>query len=191
MTDGDACSVCDALARARSGDAAAFTALVRQHQRTVYSLALRMLLDRHKAEDLAQEVFIRLHRKLALVQSETHLLFWLRQVTTRLAVDRLRREPRYELLPLPEDLPLAAEPPADDPLLQQRLHGLIAQLPAAARAVVLLRYQEDLDPPEIAQVLDMPLNTVKSHLKRSLERLREQLTVAAGVPAPRVDDAPH
>jgi len=190
VTDGDACSACDALARARSGDAAAFTTLVRRHQRAVYSLALRMLSDRGKAEDLAQEVFIRLHGKLALVQSETHLLFWLRQVTSRLAIDRLRRETRYEQLPLPQDLPLAAESSSGDPLLQQQLRGLIAQLPAAARAVVLLRYQEDLDPSEIAQVLEMPVNTVKSHLKRSLERLRERLTGEAAVPAPRTDDAP-
>lgn len=190
MTDGDAGSVCDALARARSGDAAAFTTLVRQHQRAVYSLALRMLSDRHKAEDLAQEVFLRLHRKLASVQSETHLVFWLRQVTSRLAIDRLRREPRYELLPLPEDLPVAGESTTGDPLLQRRLRSLLAQLPAAARAVVLLRYQEDLDPAEIAHMLDMPINTVKSHLKRSLERLRGQLTGEDAVPAPGLDDAP-
>lgn len=189
MTDGDACSVCDALARARSGDAAAFTTLVRQHQRAVYSLALRMLSDRHKAEDLAQEVFIRLHRKLALVQSDAHLVFWLRQVTSRLAIDRLRREPRYELLPLPEDLPVAGESTTGDPILQQRLQGLLARLPAAARVVVLLRYQEDLDPAEIAQVLDMPVNTVKSHLKRSLERLRGQLSGEDAEAAPDLDDA--
>jgi RNA polymerase sigma-70 factor, ECF subfamily len=179
VTDGDAGSVCDALARARAGDAAAFAILVRQHQRAVYSLALRMLSDRHKAEDLAQEVFIRLHRRLSGVQSDTHLRFWLRQVTSRLAIDRLRREPRHELVPLTEDLPLAAESSTGDPLLQRQLRVLIAQLPPAARAVVLLRYQEDLDPSEIARTLDMPINTVKSHLKRSLEQLRARLTAEA------------
>jgi RNA polymerase sigma-70 factor, ECF subfamily len=178
VTDSDACSVCDALARARAGDAAAFSTLVRQHQRAVYTLAVRMLSDRHKAEDLAQEVFIRLHRKLALMQSDTHLRFWLRQVTSRLAIDRLRREPRHELVPLTEDLPLAAESTTGDPMLQRQLRALIAQLPASARAVVLLRYQEDLDPSEIARTLEMPINTVKSHLKRSLEQLRERLTGA-------------
>lgn len=190
MTDGDACSVCDALARARAGDAAAFATLVRQHQRAVYSLALRMLSDRHKAEDLAQEVFIRLHRKLATVQSDTHLRFWLRQVTSRLAIDRLRREPRHELVPLTEDLPLASEPAAGDPLLQRQLRVLIAQLPPAARAVVLLRYQEDLDPTEIARTLEMPINTVKSHLKRSLEQLRERITGEADAAAAGRDATP-
>lgn len=180
MTDGAACSVCDSLARARAGDAAAFADLVRRHQCMVYSLALRMLADRHKAEDVAQEAFLQLHRKLALVQSDVHLLFWLRQVATRLAIDRLRREPRYEVVPLHEDPGIAGEPAAGDPLLQRRLSGLIGDLPPAARAVVLLRYQEDLEPVEIAAVLDMPVNTVKSHLKRSLASLRDRLGGTSG-----------
>jgi len=183
VTDGGACSVCDSLARARSGDASAFTELVQRHQRTVYSLALRMLADAHLAEDIAQEVFIRLHRKLTLVQSDTHLLFWLRQVTTRLAIDRLRREPRHELLPLREDPGIAAESADGDPLLQRHLRALIAQLPPPARAVVLLRYQEDMDPADIAAVLEMPVNTVKSHLKRSLASLREKLDGTPGMAA--------
>lgn len=190
MTDGDACSVCDALAQARAGDAAAFATLVRQHQRAVYSLALRMLSDRHKAEDLAQEVFLRLYRKLAVLQSDTHLRFWLRQVTSRLAIDRLRREPRHELVPITEDLLLVSESATGDPLLQRQLRGLIAQLPASARAVVLLRYQEDLDPAEIARTLAMPINTVKSHLKRSLEQLRERLAGDADAVASGGDTTP-
>ncbi len=187
MTDGAACSVSDSLARARAGDAAAFADLVRRHQRMVYSLALRMLADRHKAEDVAQEAFLQLHRKLALVLSDLHLLFWLRQVATRLAIDRLRREPRYEIVPLHEDPGIAGEPSAGDPLLQRHLRGLIGELPPAARAVVLLRYQEDLEPVEIAAVLDMPVNTVKSHLKRSLASLRERLGGTSGAAAYRGD----
>ena len=142
----------------------------------VYSLALRMLSDPHQAEDLAQEVFLRLHRKLTLVQSDTHLMFWLRQVATRLAIDRLRSEPGHRLLPLEESAQIAGAADRADPLLQRQLRSLIAQLPPAARAVVVLRYQEDLDPADIAQLLGMPVNTVKSHLKRSLASLREMLT---------------
>ena len=84
------------LTQALAGEPAAFTALVRQHQRAVYSLALRMLSDRHAAEDLAQEVFLQLHRKLSAVSSEAHLAFWLRKVTMHRAIDRLRRAPRLE-----------------------------------------------------------------------------------------------
>jgi RNA polymerase sigma-70 factor (ECF subfamily) len=61
-----------------------------------------------------------------------------------------------------------------DPLLQRHLQRLLSDLSPPARAVLLLRFQEDLDPIEIARTLDMPINTVKSHLKRSLDALREK-----------------
>jgi RNA polymerase sigma-70 factor, ECF subfamily len=174
VTDAEGCNARDSLSRARSGDSQAFAGLVRGHQRLVYTLALRMLSDRHKAEDLAQEVFMRLHAHLALIQSDHHLLFWLRKVTTHMAIDRLRQEPRLEVLRLHRDPGIAEESNERDPLLQRQLRALIARLPPAARAVVLLRYQEDLDPTEIAETLDMSINTVKSHLRRSLDTLRKE-----------------
>jgi RNA polymerase sigma-70 factor, ECF subfamily len=176
VKDDAACGVPDLLSRARSGEAAAFAGLVRSHQRLVYSLALRMLTDRHRAEDLAQEVFMQLHRKLDTIASSAHLLFWLRTVTTHLAIDRLRVEPRYEILPLEAGTGVPGDTDiTDDPLLRRQLRSLISELQPAARAVVLLRYQEDLDPTDIAEILDMPVNTVKSHLKRSLTSLRARL----------------
>jgi RNA polymerase sigma-70 factor (ECF subfamily) len=79
-----------------------------------------------------------------------------------------------------DDEPEIADPQRQcDPLLQGQLRRLIAALPTSARAVMLLRYQEDLDPVEIARTLDMPVNTVKSHLKRSLATLREQIAARA------------
>ena len=170
----------DLLTRALSGDRAAFAALVRAHQRTVFSLALRMLADRHAAEDLAQEVFLQLYRNLSAVSSAAHLGFWLRKVTMHRAIDRLRRTPRYESA-APEEAAAAAagESPESDPMLERRLRALVRELAPAARAVVLLRYQEDLDPAEIARTLKMPLNTVKSHLKRSLAQLRERMSESA------------
>jgi len=170
----------DLLTQALAGERAAFAALVRQHQRSVYSLALRMLADRHAAEDLAQEVFLQLYRNLSAVSSEAHLGFWLRKVTMHRAIDRLRRTPRLERVA--EELPAAvSETEPADPLLERRLRALVRELPPAARAVVLLRYQEDLDPVEIARTLRMPLNTVKSHLRRSLAQLRERLDGTADV----------
>jgi RNA polymerase sigma-70 factor (ECF subfamily) len=164
------------LTRALAGETAAFGGLVRRHQAMVCSLALRMLNDRHLAQDLAQEVFLQLHRKLADVQSDAHLFFWLRKVTVNRAIDQLRREPRLEQASLEEAMTLAGEEGREvDPLIQRRLRTLVSRLAPAARAVVLLRYQEDLQPTEIARVLKMSLNTVKSHLKRSLATLRAQI----------------
>jgi RNA polymerase sigma-70 factor (ECF subfamily) len=162
----------ESLARARKGDNSAFAVLVRAHQRSVFSLSARMLMDTHEAEDLSQEVFLQLHRHLADIESEAHLPFWLRKVTVRKAIDRLRRRPEREI-DLSDVEEIASDSTDDDPLLQRRIRTLIAKLSETARAVVLLRYQEDLDPTEIAESLDMPINTVKSHLKRSLATLRE------------------
>jgi RNA polymerase sigma-70 factor (ECF subfamily) len=175
-------SAADDLPRARSGDPVAFTALVRKYQRLVYSLALRMLSDRYKAEDLAQEVFMQLHRNIASIESNAHLPYWLRRTTIHRAIDRMRREPRYEAVPLEEDS-LATEAVTPDPLLERRLQMLVEKLPPTPRAVVLLRYQEDLDPTEIAQTMSMSINTVKSHLKRSLAALRAS-ALATGIGAP-------
>ncbi len=75
------------------------------------------------------------------------------------------------------DLPgLAVEATAGDPLLSRQLRQLVASLPAGPRAVVVLRYQEELTPEEIAETLGMPVATVKSHLRRTLALLREKLT---------------
>lgn len=178
--DGE-CTGGDLLTRALAGERAAFGALVRAHQRLVFSLALRMLADRHAAEDLAQEVFLQLYRNLSAVSSEAHLVFWLRKVTMHRAIDRLRRAPPLERAAPEEAAAAASEMEPGDPLLERRLRGLVMELPAAARAVVLLRFQEDLDPGEIARTLKMPLNTVKSHLRRSLAQLRERLTETADV----------
>jgi RNA polymerase sigma-70 factor (ECF subfamily) len=169
----------DVLSRALAGETAAFALLVRQHQGTVFSLALRMLSDRHKAEDLAQEVFLQLHRSLASVTSSAHLVFWLRKVTVNRAIDRLRREPKIDAVPLEEADGLAGESFDQDPLLARRLRTLVGQLAPAPRAVLLLRYQEDMDPTQIAKALSMSINTVKSHLKRSLAQLRKQMDESA------------
>ena len=180
-----AASLDNALARAQRGELAAFRELIRTHQDIVYTLALRMLKVREDAEDLAQEVFVSVHRHLSEIVSEAHLLFWLRRTTCHRAIDRLRRRGAH--LPVPLDA-IAQTPTPErdaDPLLERSLRELIARLPPLPRAVVLLRYQEDLDPPDIARTLGMPLNTVKSHLKRSLALLRRRceelrLPISAG-----------
>jgi RNA polymerase sigma-70 factor (ECF subfamily) len=173
------------LARARFGERAALAALVRAHQRSVYSLALRMLGTRDLAEDLTQDVSMQLQGKLGAIESNKHLGFWLRQVTANRAIDQLRRRSRVQMTPLDDEQQLFSAETDSDPLLQRHLRALLADLSAPARAVLLLRYQEDLDPAEIAQALDMPLNTVKSHLKRSLESMREK---TAAVPLIRCED---
>jgi len=163
---------------ARAGEPGAFAAVVRSQQRLVYGIALRMLADRALAEDLAQEVFLQLHRSLRSIESTEHLRFWLRRVTAHRAIDFLRRRAGVQWAPLAAAQELPAAGPQGDPLMQATLLRLVSQLPPVARAVLLMRYQQDLDPTEIARTLDLSLNTVKSHLKRSLAALRLQLSAA-------------
>ena len=176
----------DELAKARSGERAALAVLVQAHQRAVYSLALRMLGTRDLAEDLTQDVFMQLNGNLRTIESNKHLGFWLRRVTTNRAIDQLRRRSRVQLTSLEDEQAFFSAEDDADPLLQRHLHDLLADLSPPARAVLLLRYQEDLDPTDIAQTLDMPINTVKSHLKRSLESMREK---CAGMQSARCEDS--
>lgn len=173
------------LAKARLGERAALTALVQAHQRSVYSLALRMLGTRDLAEDLTQDVFMQLSANLAGIESNKHLGFWLRQVTSNRAIDHLRHRSRLQMFSLDEGAELFSTEDQSDPLLQRHLRALLAHLSPPARAVLLLRYQEDLDPIDIAQTLDMPINTVKSHLKRSLEVIRADVRM----PPERCEDS--
>jgi len=161
-----------ALGRAQRGERAAFRELIRAYQDTVYSLALRMLKVPEDAEELAQDVFVSVHRHLGKIVSPAHLLFWLRRTVCHRAIDRLRRRPSHIALSLDAIAEVPLPDMGHDPLLERRLRDLVLRLPPMARAVVLLKYQEDLDPGEIANTLGMPLNTVKSHLKRSLASLR-------------------
>jgi len=152
-----------------------FDDLVREHQSMVFSMAYHFLRDRAVAEEVAQEVFLSLHRSLDRIESPEHALFWLRQATARRAIDETRRRKRRPQIPLDDVREPAAVAPRGDPLLGDLLRRLIATLAEDARMVMVLRYQEDLDPVDIATTLDMPVATVKSHLHRSLELLREKL----------------
>jgi len=171
-TAGPAVLLESALIRAQRGDLAAFRELIRAHQDRVYTLALRMLKVPEDAEELAQDVFVSAHRHLGRIASEDHLRFWLRRTVCHRAIDRLRRRPPQPQVSLDSTHEMPLADPTRDPLLERSLRQLVLRLPPVARVVVLLRYQEDLDPVEIAQTLGMRLNTVKSHLKRSLASLR-------------------
>ncbi len=149
-----------------------------EHQSMVFSIARRIVHDPSLAEEVAQDVFFELYGQLPSLASEEHVVHWLRRVTVHRSIDQARRRLRR-----PQDhaavsfaSPGVAEPVAaqqeKDPWLADRLRQMIASLPIVPRTVVVLRYQEDLMPEEIAALLAMPVATVKSHLQRALKVLR-------------------
>jgi RNA polymerase sigma-70 factor (ECF subfamily) len=158
-----------------------FEHLVRRHQAMVFSIAFHFLQDRSAAEELAQDVFLQMHEHLPRLASLEHVTFWLRRVVAHRCIDYRRRRKLHFV-----SLDAASEPRAEvrtnDPWLSRRLHGLVASLSHKARLVVILRYQEDLTPDEIAAVMSIPVATVKSQLQRSLAMLRDKLGRVIGDP---------
>ncbi|MGO9775676.1 MAG: RNA polymerase sigma factor [Terracidiphilus sp.] len=150
-----------------------FEQLVDEHQSMVFSLALRMTGDRGLAEEIAQDVFLELDKRLSKIESANHACFWLRRVAMSRSADALRRRKvrRMSLwVTIEEGHGVAAEERASP--LGTRLEQLLATLPEPQRAALVLRYQEELTPEEIAATLAAPLATVKSNLQRGLKLLR-------------------
>jgi RNA polymerase sigma-70 factor (ECF subfamily) len=164
------------FAAARAGDSNAFVRLVREHQARVFSVGLRLTGRREDAEELSQDTFLGLHRQLCNLESAAHVRHWLCRTVTHRAIDLLRARARRPQVQATDDLVLEVpvEDTSGDPLLHRTLRALLLRLPEVPRAVMVLRFQEDLDPLDIAATLDLPLNTVKSHLRRSLDWLRAQ-----------------
>ena len=154
-----------------------FERLVDEHQSMVFSLAIRMTGDRGLAEEIAQDVFLELDRNMHKIESPEHALYWLRRVAMNRAADALRRRKVRGLdlwVEIEEKHGIALEERSSP--LGSRLEGLLSTLPEPQRAALVLRYQEDLSPEEIATTLDSPLATVKSNLQRGLKLLRAKAT---------------
>jgi len=141
----------------------------------VFSLAYHFLQDRALAEDVTQEVFLQLFREHETLATDQHVRFWLRKVASHRCIDAARRRKIRPRLALDEIREPVARESFHDPMLNETLRKLIATLPEAPRMIMVLRYQEDMDPTELADAVGMPVATVKSHLHRSLTMLREKM----------------
>jgi RNA polymerase sigma-70 factor, ECF subfamily len=161
-----------------SNDPAEFEKLVREHQGMVFSMARHFLGNTETAEELAQDVFLQLYQNLGSICSPLHLRAWLRRVTVHRCIDAARRQPRVRVVSLEEAPQPAAALTALDPLITRTLERLVQSLPPRARLVLILRYQEDLELGEIAELVGLPVNTVKSSLHRALAFLRAKMARA-------------
>ena len=174
--------------QAQAGDAQAFGELVLAHQQFVYNLALRSLGDPQEAEDIAQEACVRAWQALPNFRRQAQFRTWLYRIVTNLCYNRLPRL-RAELSALGEEQiedrglsPDFSIEPFADPLIgieaeQQRafLHRQIEALPESFRLLITLRFQQELSYAQIAEVVSMPIGTVKTGLFRARQRLRQAL----------------
>ena len=164
----------------RRGKAEAFETLVVTYQHRVFSIALRMLGDRGEAEEVAQEVFLRVHRSIQSFRGEAKLSTWLYAITSRLCLNRLKspgRQRRVGEAALARIANGHPDPGAtlEASELQGALHRAIAELDEERRIVVVLRDLHGLAYEEIAAALDLELGTVRSRLHRARMELKQRL----------------
>lgn len=171
---------------AGAGDMTAFEQLVERHQRLVVGTVGRMLGTNSDAEDIAQQVFVRVWKNVKRYEPRAKFTTWLLKITRNLVFNELRRRSRHPAVPLQsetdeEERPLKDENAVspDATLLQQELQeavdAAIAQLPETQRMAVILRRYEELSYEEIAEALDQSVSAVKSLLFRARTELRESL----------------
>lgn len=161
------------LMRAQQGDAASTERLIELYQDVIYSMAVSFTRDPHQAEDLAQEAWIKILRGLPKFRHDSKFSTWLYRITMNTFLNATRAVKR-ELEVVGS---LATESEAQAPRLEASLdvHEAVRGLPEEFRSVVVLRYVADLSYKEIANVLDLPLGTVQSRLKRGLDKLESCL----------------
>jgi RNA polymerase sigma-70 factor (ECF subfamily) len=153
-----------------------FASAIDAHKAMVFSIGWHFLHDRLASEEIAQDVFLQLHKNWAAIQSPGHLLFWLRRTATHRAIDAARkRRAKAETSLEDSDEPTVLER-MHDSLLSSYLSRMVGTLPEKQRAAILMRYQEDMEIEEISKVLEMNASTVKTHITRGLEMLRGKVS---------------
>jgi RNA polymerase sigma-70 factor (ECF subfamily) len=171
------------LARCRQGDTKAYSELVAQVQPYVYNLAYRLLGNVDEAQDLAQDALVRAWQTLASFRGEARFTTWLYRLVVNLGLNRrahLRREMAHvsmDTLPQAEVSAAEPEPAAKHTLDEQKafIWAQVEKLPAHYRVVLTLYYQQERSYNEIASILSLPLNTVKTHLARARHILATRL----------------
>jgi RNA polymerase sigma-70 factor, ECF subfamily len=179
-----AASDAELIARAQRGEEEAFAALFEAHKRRVYSLCLRMTGDTAEAEDLAQEAFLQLFRKIATFRGESAFSTWLHRLVVNVVLMHLRKKGLQQVsLDEPDasqDEPVKREYGDDDKRLLHSIDRItlsraIEDLPPGYRAVLVLHDVEGYEHNEIAQILNCSVGNSKSQLHKARLKLREIL----------------
>jgi len=168
----------DWIARAQAGSEEAFRMLVDRHRDHAYGLALRIVRRPADAEEVAQDAFVRAWNALPRYRGEARFSTWLHRIVVRRALDRAAvlkgRATRETEIEAAETIAApASAPDAEARANAARLERLLTKLSPSQRAAVTLFYYEDRSVEDVASLLDMPENTVKTHLSRARAALRQ------------------
>ena len=157
-------------------DLEAFGELVRRHQDFVYGAALRIVRNPVVAQDVAQEAFVRAHRALPGFRGQAQVRSWLYRIATNLALNAVQRQREYPTDELP-DRPARRDPAADTEslALRRELEAAIDELTDKLKEPLVLREYEGMSYQEIADTLDLPINTVRTRILRARRALRERM----------------
>ena len=169
------------IERCRSGDDAAFGELVDRHKNLVYGLIYRMIPDRSAVDDLAQDVFLKVHRGIPYFRGEARLSTWIFRIVQNVCAQwhsgRDREVPieRARNAGTPQREFGSHDVAFADLETRDRLEKALAQLPPNYRMLVAAHYLQGVQYEALAEALNIPLGTVKTHLYRAKRRLRELL----------------
>lgn len=164
------------IAQARAGDQSAFGELVARYQVAVYNLCYRMLGQSEEAEDAAQEVFLRIYRQLRSYDPAHRFSTWVLAIASHYCIDQLRKR-RLTIVPIDSIVGWARsrQPQPDDLALdgeqRDQIQACLHKLPEKYRLALVLRYWYDLSYSEMAQVMELPENTVKTRLHRARQMM--------------------
>lgn len=161
--------------RCRAGDEQAFQELVDRHKDLVFALIARTVQDRTRAEDLAQDVFLRVHRGLPYFRGEARLSTWIYRIVANVCVQEHARPAAVAFDDASRPSPGGADRQFDDLELRDRLEKAIARLPANYRLVIAAHYLQGMRYEDLAEALELPLGTVKTQLHRAKQQLRRLL----------------
>jgi RNA polymerase sigma-70 factor (ECF subfamily) len=174
----DAVNERELVERCRSGDERAFQDLVDRYKDLVYALIARTVQDRSRAEDLAQDVFLRIHRGLPYFRGEARLSTWIYRIVANVCVHDVGRPATMSLDDDPskhQAAMSASDRQFGDLELKDRLEKAIARLPANYRLLIAAHYLEGVRYEDLADALQLPLGTVKTQLYRAKQQLRRML----------------
>ena len=171
------------------GDMAAFQDLVEQHKKKIYFIAYDILGDYHEAEDISQDVFIKVFRNIKRFRKDAKMSSWIHQITVNTCIDVIRKrksKPKISMddgalshiednPPVSSSMGMNPEKSAEAAIFQQQINNALQNVTPRERTVFVMRHYNDFKINEIADALEVSSGTVKSLLFRALKKLRKEL----------------